>query len=77
MDPADLQNYFEACVLYYCFTQGDESTHSPILSDLGCITWKDNDRSMDRETWTQIYPCPDNDTLLHYDLRTVFRSLEL
>lgn len=26
---------------------------------------------MDRETWTQIYPCPDNDTLLHHDLRTV------
>lgn len=71
MESQDLQTYFEACVLYYCFDQKDDAIHSVNLSDLGCIIWKDNDRFMDKNTWTQEYPCPDNDLLQQYDLRVV------
>lgn len=71
MEPDELQNNFEAAVLYYCFDQKDGELHSPLLTDLGGIVWRDNDRSMDRKTWTQHYECPSNEQLLRYDLPTV------
>lgn len=71
MEFQDLQDNFEACVLYYCFDQKDATIYDTTLVALGGIVWKDNDRSMDRETWTREYPCPSNDMLLTYDLLTV------
>lgn len=71
MDPIELQNNFEAVVLYYCSDHGDSELHSSLLTDLGGIIWKENEKFMDQETWTQSYPCPDNEHLLGYDLPTV------